>query len=442
MNAWEITRKDLKLLARDRRALTLLVVFPLVFITIIGLTTGQLLGWNQSNKILKIAFVDEADYRNFPEEPGRKLLKDPTRQRHLVAKIANRIQNTKGFHIYAAPDRAAARRMMDEKSEILLDNGEPAEANVTLVIGPEFTQIASSLEIEDIFRRDQGPLAEGLAGLDIELLSDEDESSAHAIIDSFVYGEVLASLTDYILCSHREENNLTLNARIVKDCKPLAAEDSQPVPELAKPVFPDEVADNVVYQQTIPGLTVMFVFFIVNIMARSFISERDLGTLRRLRLAPVRSSSILTGKIIPFYLISLLQTVLLFLFGRYLFNMSWGPTPMMMLPIIFATSLAATALGLLIATLVHTDSQVSAYANFTVITMAGVSGCFMPREWLPEAMQTGSLATPHAWSLIAYEQLLSTANPDLQTVWECSAILVGFAAVFFAFGIVFFRRSN
>lgn len=39
-------------------------MLPLVFITIIGLTTGKLLGWSDSNKIIKIALYDKIDYDN------------------------------------------------------------------------------------------------------------------------------------------------------------------------------------------------------------------------------------------------------------------------------------------------------------------------------------------------------------------------------------------
>ena len=34
------------------------------------------------------------------------------------------------------------------------------------------------------------------------------------------------------------------------------------------------------------------------------------------------------------------------------------------------------------------------------------------RKWLPDAMRELSLTTPHAWSLMAYEELLSKASPD------------------------------
>src|SRR5690606_1950464 len=114
--------------------------------------------------------------------------------------------------------------------------------------------------------------------------------------------------------------------------------------------------------------------------------------------------------------------------------------PWMLVPVIVATSLAATGLGLMIATVVGSDAQVSAYSTTTVIVFAGISGCFMPRQFLPDLMLQISLATPHAWALIAYDQLLSTARPNLTTVWQCVGMLTAFAAAFFVIGGWRFRN--
>ena len=194
------------------------------------------------------------------------------------------------------------------------------------------------------------------------------------------------------------------------------------------------------YRQLVPGFTVMFVFFLVNIMARSFIHERQLGTLNRLRIAPLSPSSLLIGKTAPFFIISLIQTAVLFLAGRFVWGMTWGVQPWLLLPVMVTTSLSATALGLLVATLVRTDSQVSAYANVVVITMAGISGCFMPRDWLPESIQLLSLSTPHAWALIGYHEILSAEAPSLGVVTQSCGILLGFSLLFFLLGCLRFGR--
>jgi len=186
----------------------------------------------------------------------------------------------------------------------------------------------------------------------------------------------------------------------------------------------------------------MFAFFLVILMARSFIAERELGTLARLRMSPVSRTGLLLGKTLPFFIVSLVQSALLFLSGKVLYQMYWGPSIPALLSVIACTSLAATGLGLLVAMLARTDTQVSAYANFLVITMAGISGCFMPRDWQPVIVQQIGLATPHAWALIAYEQLLLQEEPQMYIVAKCCFALIAFAAGFFALGWWRFRSTD
>jgi ABC-2 type transport system permease protein len=204
---------------------------------------------------------------------------------------------------------------------------------------------------------------------------------------------------------------------------------------------PPRPADNPVYKFLVPGFTVMFVFFLINIMARSFLAERETGTLKRLRLAPIPPISILVGKTLPFFLCSLVQTTVLFLSGKLLFGMPWGPEPVYLIPVILCTSAAATALGLLLATWVQTEQQVSAYGTSLVLILGGLSGCFIPRAWLPATMQTVSLGTPHAWALKAFDAVLTPAAVDGILVLDCCAALLGFAGAFLAAGWWKFRQA-
>jgi ABC-2 type transport system permease protein len=161
--------------------------------------------------------------------------------------------------------------------------------------------------------------------------------------------------------------------------------------------------------------------------------------LRRLRVAPVGPLGLLLGKNIPFYILSLLQTAVLFLSGKLVFGMSWGAEPWLLVPVVACTSLAATALGLMVATFIRTDAQVSAYGNSLVIVLAAISGCFMPRDWLPDVMQQVSLATPHAWALLAYDEILGHEHIVHSQVVRCCGMLLAFAAGFFLIGWLRFR---
>jgi ABC-2 type transport system permease protein len=74
--------------------------------------------------------------------------------------------------------------------------------------------------------------------------------------------------------------------------------------------------------------------------------------------------------------------------------------------------------------------------------MAGISGCFMPRAWLPQPMQQVSLATPHAWALIAYDQLLNARHPDLFRVFRCCIALICISGGYLTLGWWSFQRRK
>ncbi|MHB1317420.1 MAG: ABC transporter permease, partial [Anaerolineae bacterium] len=73
-----------------------------------------------------------------------------------------------------------------------------------------------------------------------------------------------------------------------------------------------------------PGITVMFVFFIVGMAGASLLNERDTGTLRRLVAAPVSKASVITGKALAYALLACAQVVVLFSVGRIAFGMPLG----------------------------------------------------------------------------------------------------------------------
>jgi ABC-2 type transport system permease protein len=465
MKSWEITKKDLRILARDARALFVLLVLPLVFITIIGLTMGRVLGWKNSNQILRIAVVDDIAYNQIGEagwdddedDVKNKTAPDATQKdtspaspataskgtaapqdssdgpidaeekirqkriaRDIIVKVVNQLQKRGGFDV----------------KEVLTANRAETDVHrqavhAAIIFGPSFYRRVSHLRPGDILDRQ---MKEGLDSLDVSLISREPDSSTSSLIQQLAFAEVFKAIVPPVLCRNALHRRFMSNT-----CAQFDEEADAPTLKIEASTPRPAVRESDVYKVIVPSYTVFFVFFIVTFMARSVLHEREMGTLRRLRIAPIKPISLLAGKTIPFLLISLVQTGILFLCGRFIFDFTWGAEPWMLLPVILSTSMAATSLGLLIATLVRSESQVSAYSTILVVTMGGISGCFTPRAWLPDAMREFSLSTPHAWSLIAYEELLTKTMPDPRLVFECCAMLVSFAVVFFVAGSLRFR---
>ncbi len=136
-------------------------------------------------------------------------------------------------------------------------------------------------------------------------------------------------------------------------------------------------------------------------------------------------------------MLSLIQAVFLLAAGKLVFGMRWGPDSWpilkqmaMLTPVILSTSLAAMGMALLIASIARTEAQVAIIGTPLVLVLAGMSGCLMPRDLMPELMKQVSLITPHAWSLEAYLQLLISPTPEVGRVLFACLVLVGFGLGF------------
>jgi ABC-2 type transport system permease protein len=442
--ALQITFKDLRLLARDRRAAMVLLALPMIFITIIGMSTGQILNMKEGGDDVSIAVVDltgsAAQDAASAEEASGASDSDPTadngeetesagdrRRKNAVHDLKQAIADHEHFKIVEIPTQERALEQLDRGQVIL-----------ALTIGPEFRARLAALELSDILSLGTGKLAAGPSSLDLSFQVKPSTAKIGELTAGVAYSDVLRTIAPIV--AGDSDNVFVRNA--VRLAERRARENPPPEYKLIEVVEQQHGRTSVMYETLVPSYTVLFVFFLVNIMARSFIAERELGTLRRLKLAPISPMELLVGKNIPFYCLSLVQTLLLFVSGRLIFGMSWGSEPWMLVPVIACTSLAATALGLMVSTFIRTDSQVSAYGNSLVILLAGISGCFMPRRWLPEAMQDVSLATPHAWALIAYDEILSHAHVLRLEVAKCCLALLGFSLLFFLVGWMRFRTER
>lgn len=396
--ALEITRKDLKLLVRDRRALVLLILLPMGFITILGMATGQLFTTGEKQQY-SIGFVDH----------------DNSETSSMLLAQYQEFKDVKVVPINS--DDSAA--MMLRKAEVA----------AVVTVGPEFSERVDEMVVDDLFGEGDSDPEANLKAIDVTM--DVKSTLAEGgLTKYFLISELYRAIFPVVA---QKSNFLRKRANEILEAR------RQPKPiQVAEAPKPEQ---NKVYQFLVPGFTVMFVFFLINIMARSFIAERDVGTLRRLRLAPISRVSVLIGKTLPFYICSVVQTSALFLSGRLLFSMPWGPEPMYLIPVILCTSAAATSLGLMLATLVKTDQQVSAYGTSMVLILGGISGCFIPRMWLPNLMKNLSLATPHAWALQAFESVLTVDAINIPMVATYCAVLLGFAMAFFSVGWWRFRTE-
>ncbi|MDP6507903.1 MAG: ABC transporter permease [Chloroflexota bacterium] len=202
-------------------------------------------------------------------------------------------------------------------------------------------------------------------------------------------------------------------------------------PNVEREILPDS------YQQNVPGYTVMFMFFIVTVIATSVFKERNSGALRRVRATPASRVAVVIGKTIPFFAINFLQAVIMFTVARLAFGMNLVNIPALLV-ITAGLSLAATGMGSLITNVVRTEAQAGSIGVLLVLVLAALSGSMIPRFVMPEAMQTIGAIAPQSWGLTAYQDVLVRGMGIGEIALE-TAVLVGFGVVFLTVSVFRFR---
>ena len=186
------------------------------------------------------------------------------------------------------------------------------------------------------------------------------------------------------------------------------------------------------------GQLITWVFIPLFGISELFATERSQGTLRRLLTTPTRKATYLLGTLAGQVAMALIQMLLLVLFGIFVMNLPWGREPVGLLVILFASALAAAAIGTTMGTFVKTGRQASGLSMMAGMVMALMGGCWYPLELFPAAIQMAVKILPTTWAMQGMLDLVLRGRGLVDILPEAS-VLLGFAAVFFAIGVLRFR---
>lgn len=128
--------------------------------------------------------------------------------------------------------------------------------------------------------------------------------------------------------------------------------------------------------------------------ATNLVVWRKNGLLRRLRLAPIPTWTVVLARIAVSIAIAVVQTAIFLGVGVGLFGLKLSGAWPMIIPLIIAGTLAFMAIGLLAGAVSKTEEAAVGIANFVVLPMAFLSGSFFPLDDAPSWIKTISEVLP------------------------------------------------
>lgn len=205
--------------------------------------------------------------------------------------------------------------------------------------------------------------------------------------------------------------------------------------------------DELGVQSAVSGFLVLFVFLTAQTTAQSIYEEKKVGSFRRLLAAPIGKLELLAGKMIPNLINTLLQIVVMLAIGVFVLpllgmdRLSLGRNPFDLVVLSLLVALCSTSLGVLIAALARTGSQISGYSQVALWIMGALGGSLMPRFIMGDTLNALGKVTPHSWAIEAYYDLLMRGK-GLADITTQLAVLAGFTLVFLAVGLWRFRYES
>jgi ABC-2 type transport system permease protein len=181
-----------------------------------------------------------------------------------------------------------------------------------------------------------------------------------------------------------------------------------------------------VLQQIVPGYTVMFVFFIILTLLRSFLAEKESGMLARLGATPLKPLAYLAGMWIPAALAVLVQCFVLLSFGHFVYGVQLGDVAAVCL-IVICLAMCATGLGLAISLWVRGENQGRGITMLITLGGAALGGLWVPVDLMPAGVRLASHFTPQFWAQQALQDVMAH-GAHIPDVLSAAAVLLGFGA--------------
>ena len=197
-------------------------------------------------------------------------------------------------------------------------------------------------------------------------------------------------------------------------------------------------------QVTVVGMTVLFVFLSAQNTAMSIFTEKRIGSFRRLMAAPLGNFTLLTGKLLPNFILCLVQVAVILFTGGYLISflglepLDLSSDPLGLVLVTLAMALCSTSLGIFIAALAKTESQAGGISSMVLFLAAFLAGSFVPLFLFPEALANMARVVPHYWANQALYGLIFRGL-TLAEIWSNILALLVFSLIFFGVGLWRFK---
>jgi ABC-2 type transport system permease protein len=189
----------------------------------------------------------------------------------------------------------------------------------------------------------------------------------------------------------------------------------------------------------VPGVVAMVVMLVsLMLTALSVVREREIGTMAQILVSPLSPLEFLSGKTIPFILISLVDVALVTLMGVFWFEIPFQGSVAVLFIGTLAFLLSSVGLGLLISTTCSTQQQAVMAGTFVLTPAILLSGLIFPIANMAVIFQYITYVNPLRYFIVIVQGVF-LGGRGLTALWPQMAAMTGLGVIFLGLSIIRFR---
>jgi ABC-2 type transport system permease protein len=191
----------------------------------------------------------------------------------------------------------------------------------------------------------------------------------------------------------------------------------------------------------VPGLLgVILTMTMVLMTGLAMTRERERGTFENLLATPALPIEVMTGKIVPYIVIGLIQVTLVLAAAFTVFNVPMQGSVLLLYVVVLLFIAANLTLGITFSSIARNQLQAMQMTFFFFLPSILLSGFMFPFRGMPEWAQWLGSALPLKHFLVLVRGVMLKGNPALE-LWPAIWPIGAFMLVVIAIGLRFYKRT-
>lgn len=425
MHAVMIAVKDLKIIFRDRKALAILLLMPMLLTTVLGFSLS---GVFDDNGVYMLDKIPIAVVFGKPSDVLSLQLLSEEQQRQITQSVEE--LDLEKIVIEEFLESAALKKIIDYRI-LDLDNAQ---------------QSLEKKEIDALIRLPDHFTADYILGKKTEIkISLHTDSELRKTILYTIFSGLSNSLsipriglTVFMEESVRQGIGTPNALDLQEHIKPISQQTFNDVDFHLVTEKGRSLISSMEYYTI--AMTVMFILFSAGYGLENMISERTHLTLSRTFVSGGSRLEILTGKFLFTLALSFTQVMILFLYTFFAFSIPWNKHWLSFAIIAFSVCFAVAGLSVLLCSLVKTEKGSTVFQSLVINSFSLLGGSFMPIYIMPKFLQEIGQLTPNGQALKAFIRVMegSPFHETLSSIY----MLLGFGVVCLMIGTAVFRPAE